>query len=204
MAQEGKNNITSLIAECSGYSKIIVLGLQRSGTHIASEIVSKELGNSMKLYKERMFGHTSCEIGTENKTKYSIEEFMEQQDNYVLQAPSLLYKIEEIHNDTLVIFVNRNLEEIRKSRKRSEWPGTNLELLKYDDKDKYQYYKNPNDLVDMQKEYWDNYQKDRIKNLIEFDFKKLSEHDFWLNRTSRSNFEIGQTKDNGNWINDES
>ena len=124
--------------------------------------------------------------------------------DFVLQAPSLLYKIHEISKGSLLVFIDRNLQEIRESRKKSNWPGKDLELLKYDTKDKFTYYKNPTDLVDMQKDYWMNYQRDKIENLIEFDFNKLSKHDFWLNKKARSSFEIGQTKDNGNWIKDES
>jgi len=203
MASERKDNITSVINKCADYKKIIIMGLQRAGTHIVSEIITRELVDSKNkyiLYKERFFGHTSCEIEKSNSSGTDIEDFIKNSSDYVLQAPSLLYKVEELPEECLVIFINRDKDEIRNSRKRSNWPGKSIELLKYDTKDKGRFYENPTDLVDMQYEYWIKFQKDKIKNLAEIDFDALRKHPFWLDFSKRKDFTIGQTKDNGNWI----
>ena len=189
--------LAALLKTAAAFERLVVLGLQRSGTHVAAEIIAHERG--LPLFSERDFNYTACQPGT-SRIPIPIEQFIAEHDRFVLQAPALLQNAHELARaDVLVIFVRRPAEEVRASRERSGWPGEVAELAKYD-QDEYAHLYGPDvDLVDKQLAVFEHVTKPKLPHLVEIDYADLTGHPFWLSRHERAALRIGQTRPDGNW-----
>jgi|SaaInl5LU_22_DNA_1037371.scaffolds.fasta_scaffold20056_6 hypothetical protein len=175
------------------YSKVIVTGPHGAGNKITAYIIDSDYDN---LTHERW-----------EEIIYNDETFKDKlnsSDNYVAFCPScsgLLHKSIDELKDVLVIFMYKDIEEIKNYRERNniiqsinayEYPiyeefinneGSHLNLSIEDD-----------GLEEVTYTLWEKYQKELIPNYIEIEHSSLSEHWKWVPKNKRTNFKEWQTQ----------
>jgi len=171
--------------------RIVIIGCQRSGTNIAAKIYAHD--NNIPLYNERDLGYSSCALTFES---YAVLiEFMNNTDEFVLQAPSLNAYCDQINHwldeKVKIIWVDRDSDEIRQSRYRVEWPGEEKEAAKYLKEfgwliDHWHCV----DSVDMAKRVFDEYQSKLITHEV-VSYNSMKEHELWKDK--RESIGIGET-----------
>lgn len=187
------------LAECvkviKKYSRVLVLGPQRSGTNIAAKILAHESG--YPLFSERQFGESSCVIDKPPTHSEKLEDFMQTEPSYVLQSPVLTYTAQTLDvSDAIVCFISRPILEIEDSRTSSDWPGAEREWRKY----QASFPEMTEDLsavnlATVQVKTWKEIQKEQMKlPFIELTFSDLQNHPLWVQKTERGSFAIGQTE----------
>ena len=171
--------------------RVVIIVCQRSGTNIAAKIYAHD--NNLPLYNERDLGHSSCALTFESHAV--LIEFMNNKDEFVLQAPSLSVYCDQLHHwldeSVKIIWVDRNSEEIRKSRERVDWPGEEKEAAKYMKEfgwliDHYHCF----DSVDMAKRTFQEYQSKLITHEV-IEYNSLKNHELW--KDERAAIRIGET-----------
>lgn len=121
MTKELKDLIKTLKdSECK---KVLVLGAHRSGTRIATHIISKE--TKLKRVLEDNFVNLISQDNTLTTEKL-YDRFFAQQEEYVLQCPFLTNEAHLIEADA-IIYLTRNHKEIKSSAKRVGWIETQNE-----------------------------------------------------------------------------
>ena len=179
------------------FERIIIVGLQRSGTTFTAQAIAKTL--NYKFIDEGAFRVKNSKIFKQ----------LIQQSNIVVQAPSMTYKIQTLVSENdLVVFMNRKWSDIvksvyRKNNKLSNWifMKTMYEVDKF-----YFTDADPNCLdtfnthVDINSYYldsyykiWKHYQSSVIKNNITLDYESMKNHPLWIDKTQRTDFSPKQT-----------
>lgn len=178
------------------YSRILVVGPQRSGTNIAAKIIAAEVNSP--VFSERQFGESSCVIDAPPTHSKDLEDFLQTEPRYVLQAPVLTHTVHSLDiADAIVCFIQRPFDEIDASRVRSDWPGTERELRKYRASFPEIMSMLPEALLSkIQITVWDELQKAQMKlPFIEIPFSDFKNHPLWVEKKERKSFVIGQTKE---------
>jgi len=159
------------IEELKKFKKILVTGPQRSGTTIAGHMIAKDL--NYKYYDERDVGVRSC---TQLFKVLSTEELA------VIQGPCFCSMAHWIDSpDTAVVMMLRNIEDIRASEARINWPEEKAELKNY--------FLDSGIISAVRYENWEKYQKPNMQvPYFELDYNSLSSHPMWLEKESRKNF----------------
>ena len=159
------------------YDNILVSGCPRSGTRIGAKIIAQEIG--YEYVDEAEFHH------------YHMGEFvriLDDRDKIVVHCPALSSIIHRLDSkDTFIVFMRRDPLEILESMKRVNFREEDkLWVLK-----RYGefYGKLPSVIYD----YWNNYQRHFIDKYLELDYESLSEHELWLTKDKRQNFNWYQT-----------
>lgn len=158
------------------YKKIFVVGLGRSGTRIATRMIAQDTGKDF-------IDETEWGVHDIDKLKH-INKY---RSNFVIQANSAYYCIGFFsRSDTLIVYVKRDLEEIKASWARlrnlgslntSMWSNIQPQLL----------ITNEERLAIMEAK------KEKIKNLLEIQYNDLKGHPLWLDSEVRANFRWYQT-----------
>jgi len=167
------------------FDKILVTGPQRSGTRICAKMIAHDLGYTYidedDLHMENL---------------YMMDYFLRKKERNVVQCPALCRYIHIFDwENTAVILIRRNIEDIIASQKRIGWRWEWLELARYD--------RTEGVIAEVKYQYWEKYQKRKIKHAFEIDYESLAAHPLWVPRDSRQNFKANQTscfKNNSNAI----
>jgi len=166
-----------MFEELAKYKRIIVSGAQRSGTTICARIISYELG---------------YEYIDENDYKiHSVPKLKEilKFKNIVIQAPAMAHCIEEFSDDdTLIIFMRREIKDIIASQKRIGWDGNEKTELKKYGLD-FNVKQKPISVIKYKK--WEE-QKKFIKHYIEIYYESLKGHKLWVDKKDRNDFTLRQ------------
>lgn len=159
------------IKELKSFKKILVTGPQRSGTTIAAHIIAKELG--YKYYDERNVGVRSLSL---------LFEKLLSPEPAVIQGPCFCSLVQWIDSpDTAVVIMKRDVEEIRASEARINWPEEKRELQNY--------YRDEGVISAMRYENWEKYQKPNMRvPYFELEYSSLADHPMWLEKEARKNF----------------
>lgn len=146
------------------YKKILVTGVQRSGTHFISLIAAKETGYLRIV--EMDFSVSEIDI----LKKYLTFE------NIVIQCPAIVERINELDlSDVLVVWVERDNEDIIASQKKM-W--TNAD--EFSEREKYlntKYYDFSKTLIEIKKDYFNGEIKNKIPNLITVNYNDFLKHE---------------------------
>lgn len=146
------------------YKKILVTGVQRSGTHFLSLIVAKKIGYLRIV--EMDFKVSEIDI----LKKYLTV------DNVVIQCPAIVERILELNlSDVLVVWVDRDNEDIIASQKKI-W--TNAD--EFSEREKYlntKYYDFSKTLIEIKKDYFNGEIKNKIPNLITVNYNDFLKHE---------------------------
>jgi hypothetical protein len=157
-----------------GFDKIIVTGPHRSGTTIAMRMIARDF-NYDSFYEE-------C---VEYDNLGMAATFMIERSKFVLQIPGLCRWVHLLGNrdDTAVVMMKRNVDDILSSERRVNWQHRLLELWKYDMVDGI--------VPEIKYKFWDEYQKKILPHPFEINYEDLREHPLWI--SYRPNFGIRQT-----------
>lgn len=167
------------------YKRIVVTGCQRSGTTAVSQMIATDLG-----YRN------IDEYEFETHDYDAFRKFLNL-ENIVIQCPAITQNLHLIDTrDTLIIWMERPFEEIRKSMKRINWD------IEWEQGEKEKYMNLPgfdqNKPIEViKKEYWDTYQKKELKcAFIDFNYHGLyvKLHPTFISKKYRSELGSKQTK----------
>jgi len=158
------------------FNKFLVTGPQRSGTRIMAKMISYD--NNIRYVSEQ-------EIKIRNIEK--VERFLKQEERLVIQCPGLCHRIHEFsREDTLIVMMIRNVEDIIRSQKRIKWGKFEKKELEY-------YGKTKGVISKVKYEQWEK-QKEQIINWIEIDYDSLKDHPLFIPKEERKNFRWNQTE----------
>ena len=168
-----------MFEELKKYSKIFVTGLARSGTRIATRMIAQDTG--MDFIDETEWGVVDVPKLVHYDKYFS---------KFVVQATSLSFCISRFsREDTLIVFVKRDLNDIQLSWDRVR--TKNLDSIKL-------LWKNPpkEALVSVKDRlfYWER-QKPKIINLLEVEYESLKDHPLWVPKEKRDDFLWHQTRE---------
>jgi hypothetical protein len=169
----------------NAYERIIITGSQRSGTTAVSQMIADDLG--YRNIDEAEFG-----IHDYNRFEKLLE-----LKNVVIQCPALTHRLLDIHQEsTLIIWMHRPFEEIRKSMKRIGWDKTEeaFEKQKYFDLESVDYSK---PIEQIKNEYWTNVQKPNLHcnyMVLNYHSSYIKFHPRFLSDKYRKNLSSKQTR----------
>ena len=169
----GISSYHQVLAASLNWDKILVSGVQRSGTTIAAYALAKALG--YRFVDEIEF-HA-----------HNIEEFdniMNSSDKCVIQCPALLHYIKKYEDRALIVIMNRSKEDIIASMVKHNWFNEHglFELRQYtNDEPTY-----PSQIIDIKT----NYAK-QLKHMI-LNYNDLEESEHFI--TTRKDWHIKQIK----------
>src|SRR4051812_34302210 len=111
-------DLTALLPRLRSAKQILVTGPQRSGTTIGARILAQELG--LKFYPEESTGpynlRRTCQL-------------LDQETDFVLQSPGMAAYCHLL--GIAVVFMRRDVLDIRRSEDRVRWQVQALEHWKY-------------------------------------------------------------------------
>lgn len=159
------------IKDLTPFKKILVTGPQRSGTTIAAHIIAKELG--YKYYDERDVGVRSISL---------LIQRLLTDEPAVIQGPCFCSVVQWIDTpDTAVVLMVRDIDEIRASEARINWPEEKKELQNY--------FRDEGIISITRYENWEKYQKPNMRvPYFELEYSSLKEHPMWIEKENRKNF----------------
>ena len=168
------------------YKRILVTGPQRSGTRIAAKMIAADTG--YEYVDERAF-----RVHSETYFKRWA-----QKDRVAIQCPGMMHAIHKFAtDDTLIVVMIRELEDILASQERVDWENGILdELYKYgvEWNDLRFYAANCRPPVSILKyNHWAFDQKYKVKHYLELEYELLSEHPLWIHKDERKDFTTEQT-----------
>jgi len=159
----------------SEFDFILVTGPQRSGTRICAKMISYDTGH--EYVDEDDIGMDSI---------YRLCGLMETNRPIVVQCPVLCRYIHFLsEGNVAIIMMRRKVEDIIASQKRINWSWEWLELARYDRMEGV--------IAEIKYQFWDQYQKERIKHAYEIEFESLVTHPLWVTKDERHGFDARQT-----------
>lgn len=159
-----------------GFDKILVTGPQRSGTRICAQMIAKDTGHT--YVDERNINFESL---------YRLWSLCHKDERLVIQCPALCRHVHAFDADTVaVVLMRRNVEDIIASQERIGWNLEKVELARYDLSEGV--------IAKVKYQFWDDYQKERIKHAFEIEYESLANHPLWVTKELRWDFDATQTK----------
>lgn len=190
-----------LLERLKSFNNIIVTGPQRSGTTISTKMLAEEL--QYECFFEEAFD-------VHNAKKFEL--LLEKKGKKVVQCPALSAIVDGFNDeDTIIVFLIRDIESILRSEKRINWNKNIKSIFGIDinrgEYEKVKYIKKittieqpitldfSQPIAHIKYQFWNNYQKNKIKNYVEIRYDEL-EYLFpvsWINANRRRNFDDRQT-----------
>jgi len=183
---------TQLIERLSAFKNILVCGPQRSGTTFMGNELARHLDRP--YFTEEAFGVHHVE---------AFFQLLRTEPAKVIQAPAVTHVLDQIPNkqETIIVWMNRDVDEILRSEKRINWPEAGVEKAKYlrrlthpsmsgkfDDLD----YRQPISCIKYT--FWRTYQRSLLPHQVEIPYDRLSDlfPERWLQAADRSQFHSRQ------------
>ena len=180
-------NINEIVKHLTSFKKIYVTGPQRSGTTFTAKYLSKML--NYKHIDEHDFG-------THDFKK--MLEIILNHDSFVVQCPAQSHNITNfpMNDDSIVVFMFRDIYDIISSEHRIDWHIRGAEKR---ERQKYNFffeeYTKPFIPISVIKhKVWEQVQKPNIDNYLELNYNLLKDTDEWINKEDRVNFKNKQIK----------
>ena len=170
----------------NGYKRIFVTGPQRSGTRYASFAIADYLDYYI------LYG------GKIKNGKYKLLSKVEREEFHVTQCPQYSHQIQELkHEDTLVVWMDRNPDDVIKSEDRIGWHDKcfeSEERVKYCDT----FHEHREELKLFERNWymktcvWNNVQKDLMKvDYVELPYRVLASTRGFVGEEHRKNYNSG-------------
>ena len=157
----------SEFSSLSEFERIVVVGPQRSGTKIAANMICCEIGYSLVM-------HHYMPPNENGLNKFRAE------SSIVLHSPGFFKFRKDIQDTDAMIFVWRELDDIRKSEERFNMP---VKIKHYDTIYNISLASDAKSKQDM----WSDEHKD-LKNAFNIRYEDLKDHELWANKDERSKF----------------
>lgn len=163
------------------FSKIIVSGPQRSGTRICAKMIAHDLN-----YRYVDEG----DIGVDSLNR--LWGLWHRQKSFVVQCPALSRYVHLFaDDDTAIVFMIRDIDDIVASQKRVGWSWGIPELLRYDIPISQFDVSDP---ATTKYAFWLESQKHLVgANGFEVKYESLRGHPLWLDKEQRLDFKSSQT-----------
>ena len=177
---------TIMFEHLAEYDVILVSGPQRSGTRIATKMIAADTGH--RCVDENEFRVYS------RKRLYAIM----RQESVVIQCPAMSHILHDIAtDDTLVVFMIRNLEDIVASERRINWnAGPYIEMKNYGllRQAAKRYRRHGGQVAPLKYARWWGYQRERVQHWLELEYESLVAHPLWAPKEQRAEFVANQTE----------
>lgn len=159
------------------FNIVLVTGPQRSGTRIAARCIAADTGHQ---YIDEQ------EFRVHNRALF--DNLIATRKNVVIQCPAMANVIHAFgaRADVLVVFMLRELYEIKASEERINWQGNERELAKYK--------QHEGQAAAFKYAYWLTHQRHRIKHWREIQYDSLAKHRLWIVPEQRTAFADDQWK----------
>lgn len=161
-----------MFEELADYKNILVTGCQRSGTTIASKMIAKDLGYTFvdeadfDVYVDHVFAT-----------------LLKNDRKQVIQCPAMFKLCCGIQrDDTIVVFMDRDFEDVYASEKRICWSGEGQELKRLG--------KDGKKSCELK---WDYFKEHKPKHYTVLPYESLSDHPMWVDKKNRKHFSAKQT-----------
>lgn len=169
------------------HRKILITGPQRAGTSIAAKIISQ--GTGLPYVDEEDINIDDLNLFF--KRHYGVNEGVICNKSYVMQAPGLSFICHRLPVD-LVVFMQRDVNDIKKSAERISW------IIPWNDFEAHKYLTEANSSWAVKYNKWREYQKPYMeqnnKMFFDLDYESLKSHPLWIDKSERTNFHARQTK----------
>lgn len=166
------------------HARILVTGPQRSGTTIAARMIAHDTGY-LFVPEER--------FGTDKRRAF---EGMLKSDHFSVQCPTMCRWIHEYADDeTLVVMMIRDTDNIRASEERISWGvGAYPELMRYgmSIRQARSFRLRGREIAPIKYAYWRDRQRSSIPHWLELEYESLSEHPLWVPKEERACFRARQ------------
>jgi hypothetical protein len=159
-----------MFAWLSKFDKIFVTGAQRSGTRICAKMIAHD--TQFEFVDETQINMDSF---------YNFSSFLGSNRKYVIQCPTLCRYIHFFASeDSAVVLMRRNIDDIINSQKRIKWSKEWLERIRYD--------QSQGIISEIKYDFWEKFQKNKIANAFEIEYSSLKTHPLWIDKKERRNF----------------
>lgn len=160
----------------SGVSRVFVTGPQRSGTMIASKMLSHDMG--LPMIEERAFG-------THDFQRFN--DLALQSGKYVMQCPTMAPYV-HLHPDAHVVWMHRDLGDILVSQRRIGWG-------EFERIEKDRYFSDDNQgSAEGKLQSWERFQRVQLGDRgIDLQYDSMLGHPMWISEDKRINFADRQT-----------
>lgn len=157
------------------FDKIIVTGPQRSGTRICAKMIAHDTGHR---YVDE------SEVGIDSL--YRLRTLLQSNHRFVVQCPALCRHVHVFSDDdTAIVLMRRDVEDIIASQKRIGWSWEKVELARYDRSD--------GAIAEVKYRFWEEGQRRQIRHAFEIEYESLARHPLWVPKLLRRSFRAGQT-----------
>ena len=156
------------IEQDGGWANILVTGPQRSGTTLIAHALAQDLG--LLYYDEDDIGWEGCSQNNEE----ALRQVFAYADGCVVQAPACAHICHTLPEDTIVVFVRRDVQDIEKSQKRIGWAYEQIETDKYPP----EYHRGS--IAETKYHYWESIQQGQIERSYEIEYESLKDHPLWI------------------------
>jgi hypothetical protein len=164
-----------LFAWLRPFEIVLVTGPQRSGTRICAKMIAHDTGHS---YVDE------AQIGVDSL--YRLWTLLRDQRPVVVQCPALCRHVHVFSaDDTAIVLMRRDVEDIIASQRRIGWHWEELELARYD--------RSAGVIAEVKYAFWDDYQRQRTRHAFEVAYHSLAQHPLWVTKDLRWDFEAAQT-----------
>jgi len=160
------------------FNRIWVVGPQRSGTRIMSKMIAHDIG--CRLFDERDFA-----IDSVSRLWIMVGETLDE-ETVVIHGPGITRWVHRLAStQDAVVFMLRDLEEIRASERRIDWLHDRAEAMKYDAE---------RDSAAVKQKFWMETQVPLIENAFTAIYPgDLDTHPMWVSQGDRKAFRWDQT-----------
>lgn len=157
------------------FDRILVTGPQRSGTRICAKMIAYDTRH--EYIDEYDFQMDSL---------YSLCSLLQNRRRLVVQCPVLCRYVHMFSaDDTAIVLMRRNIEDVIASQERVGWRWEWLELARYDRSDGV--------IAEVKYRFWEETQRKQIKHAFEIEHESLAGHPLWVSKYLRQNFGPTQT-----------
>jgi len=190
----GLSTIEDVIAVAPQFPCVVVTGPERSGTTIATEMISSSTG------------YANIPEETWDNDFNVLWQLLRERDRIVVHAPHLTYRVHEIdrqcENRALVVFMLRSVEAIVSSQRYAHWgsrsehcpddgdpKGWGNPASRWYDAESFRLFRDviaPEDHLCLNRQRcWHLRQKQQVRNFVEIEYESLRSHPLWLDPSDR-------------------
>lgn len=188
----------------SQFKKVLVTGPHGAGNKISANIIADDFDlpyhRGENTWYQEDYNNPNLDVGL-----FTYHEHMKEQE-WSMFAPSQAAHLHNIVNyldDVLVVFMYKNLDEIKDYSTRNSFVrnqthlyeiSTRTQIIDRDFPD-LNFLKNWN-IEEATYFLWESKQKKLMKNYIELEHQSLSEHKLWVSKENRRHFKEWQISEN--------
>jgi hypothetical protein len=157
------------------FDKILVTGPHRSGTRVCTKMIAYDTGHEYV---------GESDIGIDSL--HWLDLLLHKRQRLAVQCPALCRHVHMFSaDDTAIVLMRRNIEDIIASQERIGWRWEKVELGRYDRSDGV--------IAEVKYQFWEESQREQIQHAFEIEYESLAEHPLWIPKHLRQGFNPVQT-----------